>query len=337
MRFEHPQILNLLFALPLLGLFFWWAFRRKRRLLERFANVRVIDRLIASTSQRKQVAKAAGLVAAQALLIVALARPQWGAVTRPIERKGVDLLVAIDTSRSMLARDVPPDRLTRAKHELQGLIRRVQGDRVGIVPFAGTAFVACPLTLDYGLAMDILDTININSVPVQGTAIGTAIKTATDTFQRTARGQRVLVLLTDGEDQGTDPVGEAEKAAKEGVIIYTIGIGSREGNPIPTDGSLKKDAEGNPVNSRLDSDTLQKIALKTGGKYIEGKPGGELELDEIYSSINQLQKSLQESKSYTIYEERFAWFLLPAILILVWELLQNDRKRQTAEWQGRFQ
>jgi len=327
MQFGNPQVLNLLFALPTVALFFWWVFRRKRRLLGRFAGVAVIDRLIATTSRAKQIAKACGLVLAVALIIVALARPQWGSHTRPIEKKGVDIMIAIDTSRSMLARDIPPDRLTRAKQELRALIRRVQGDRVGIIPFAGTAVVQCPLTLDYGLAMDILDTVNVDSVPVQGTAIGTAIRTATDTFKRTAKGKRVLILLTDGEDQGTHPVAAAAEAAKEGVVIYAIGIGTREGNPIPEAGKLKKDSEGNPVNSRLDAETLQRAALKTGGKYIEGKPSGEMELDEVYASVGALEKTLQESKVYTIYEERFGWFLLLAALILAWELIQTDRRK----------
>lgn len=336
MRFENPEMLFLLLALPLAGLFFWWSFRRKRRLLERFAHVAVIDRLIASTSRRKQVAKVVGLMAALALIVVALGRPQWGAKTRPIEKKGVDLLIAIDTSRSMLARDIPPNRLARAKQQLRGMIRRLQGDRVGIVAFAGTAFVLCPLTLDYGLAMDILDSVDIDSVPVQGTAVGTAIKTATQAFRSAGRGKRILLLLTDGEDQGTQPLEAAEAAAQEGVVVYAIGIGSREGNPIPEGGKLKMDTGGNPVNTRLDAETLQKIALKTGGKYIEGKPSGELELDEIYASIDQFEKTEQESKTYTIYEDRFPWFLGLAALLLAWEMVQNDRRRRSEAWEGRF-
>ena len=342
MRFEHDKVLFLLFALPLLGLFFWWVMQRKRRLLERFAGVKVIERLIETTSRRKQIAKMAGLGAAIAFIILALARPQWGAHSRPIEKKGVDVMIAIDTSRSMLARDIPPNRLTRAKQELRGLIRRMRGDRVGIVVFAGTAFVQCPLTLDYGLAMDILDGVNEQTVPVQGTAIGTAIRMSTQAFRRASsedakfdqtKIRGVLVLLTDGEDQGTDPLAAADEAAKEKIQIYTIGIGTPEGNPIPEGVSHHKDTEGNPVNTRLNAETLEKVALKTGGKYIEGKPSGELELEEVYSSISQLDKRLQESKTYTIHEERYGWFLLIAALLLAWELAQNDRRRIPAAFQ----
>lgn len=336
MRFEEPQLLYLLFALPALALFLWWAHRRRRVRLERFADAALVERLTASVSSRKRLAKSAGLVVAAGLIVFALARPQWGDITRPIEKKGVDLIVALDTSRSMLARDVPPNRLERAKRQLRGLLHRERGDRVGILAFAGAAFMQCPLTLDYGLAMDILDTIDVNAIPTQGTAIGTAIRSATEAFDNAARGRRALVLLTDGEDQGTEPLEAAREAAEKGVIIYAIGIGSRDGNPIPEGGSHKIGPDGNPVNTRLDAETLQKIALMTGGKYVEAKPSGELELDEIYASIDALEKTTQEERSRRVYEDRFMWFLLAAALILVWEILQNDRRKTTGEWAGRF-
>lgn len=326
-RFEHETVLLLLFGLPALAACFWWAFRRRRRLLERFAGAAVVDRLIDSVSRRKQIAKAVGLVAAVGLIVTALARPQWGSHRLPIRRKGVDVIVAVDTSRSMLARDVAPSRLDRAKFLLRSLVKRLRGDRVGVIAFAGAATVECPLTLDYDLALSVLDVIDADTIPVQGTAIGDTIRAAVKAFERTGRAERVLVLLTDGEDQGTDPVGAAEEAAKAGVTIYAIGIGSRQGNPILIDGKVKKDAQGDPVRTRLDAETLQRVALKTGGKYIEAQPGGDVELQEVYASINQLQKTVQESKLSTIYEERFVWFLLAAALILAWEMLQNDRVR----------
>ena len=173
----------------------------------------------------------------------------------------------------------------------------------------------------------MLDAVDVDSVPVQGTAIGTAIREAIKAFENAGRGQRVLVLLTDGEDQGTDPLGAADEAAKAGVVIYAIGIGSPEGVPIPEAGQYKKDGEGNLVQTRREADTLQRIALKTGGKYVEGKSSGELELDEVYSSVGEFEKTLQESKTYTIYEDRFPWFLLVAALLLGWEMLATDRRR----------
>lgn len=328
MRFENPNILLLLFALPALAGFFWWALRRKRRLLERFAAAEALERLIATVSRRKQIARAVALTLAVGLILFALARPQWGVKSQSIERKGVDLMVAIDTSRSMLAQDIPPSRLQRAKDQLTAIIHRARGDRVGVIAFAGEAIVQCPLTLDYGLAMDFLSAITPETVPTQGTAIGDAIRAAIKAFERSGTGQQALVLLTDGEDQGTDPLAAAEEAADKGIIIYAIGIGTREGNPIPAGGNYLKDDAGAPVNTRLDAETLQKIALKTGGKYIEGKPSGELEMEEIYASIDRLQKVSREAVKRSVYEERFHWFLLAAALILAAEMIMTDRKRR---------
>lgn len=331
MHFGNQTVLYGLFGLPFIVLFYVWVFRRKKSLLSRMGAWELIQRLIASTSRAKQILKAALLAFGIGLLIFSLSRPQYGSIERPISRKGVDIFIAIDTSLSMMAEDIAPNRLTRAKEQLKGLIHRLKGDRVGIITFAGTAFIQCPLTLDYGLAQNILDTINIDSVPVQGTAIGEAIRNAARSFERSAKGEKVLVLLTDGEDHETDPEGAAKEAAREGIKIYSIGIGSEKGEPIRlSDGSYKRDKEGHTVNSRLDLVLLQKIAQLTNGKTIKANPTGGLELDAIYEDIGLLQKQTLRSQTYTIYEERFQYFLLPVILILILETLTNDRKRAWA-------
>jgi Ca-activated chloride channel family protein len=308
-----------------------WVFRRKKSFLSLMGVWELIQRLIETTSRTKQIAKAAFLAFGIGLLIFSLSRPQYGSIERPISRKGVDIFIAIDTSLSMMAEDIAPNRLARAREQLKGLIHRLKGDRVGIITFAGTAFIQCPLTLDYGLAQNILDTINIDSVPVQGTAIGEAIRIAGHSFERSAKGEKVLVLLTDGEDHETDPEGAAREAAKAGIKIYSIGIGSEKGEPIRlTDGSYKRDKEGHTVNSRLDLVLLQKVAQLTNGKTIKANPTGGLELDAIYEDIGLLQKQTLRSQTYTIYEERFQYFLLPVILILILEMLTNDRRRAMA-------
>ncbi len=328
MHFGNPTVLYGLFALPFVVLFFVWVFKRKKRLLSRLGSWDLVQRLIDSTSRSKQVTKVMLLIIAIGLLLFSMSRPQYGSIERPIRRKGVDIFIAIDTSVSMLAQDIKPNRLARAKEQLKGLIHRLRGDRVGIITFAGTAFVQCPLTLDYGLAQNILDTVEVDSVPVQGTAIGTAIHTATKAFERSAKGEKVLVLLTDGEDHDTDPIGAAKQAAKEGIKIYSIGIGSEKGEPIRLpDGSFKQDTEGHTVNSRLDLALLQKLAQITGGKTIKANPKGSLELDAIYSDIGLIQKKPLRSRTYTIYEERFQYFLLPVILLLIIDMLMSDRKR----------
>jgi Ca-activated chloride channel family protein len=331
MHFGNQTALYGLFGLPFAVFFFVWVFRRKKSLLSRMGAWELVQRLIESTSSTKQIVKAVLLVLGIGLLIFSLSRPQYGSIERPIARKGVDIFIAIDTSLSMMAEDIAPNRLARAREQLKGLIHRLKGDRVGIITFAGTAFIQCPLTLDYGLAQNILDTINIDSVPVQGTAIGEAIRTATRSFERSAKGEKVLVLLTDGEDHETNPEGAAKEAAKEGVRIYSIGIGSEKGEPIRlADGSYKRDKEGHTVNSRLDLVLLQKIAQLTNGKTIKANPTGGLELDAIYEDIGLLQKQTLRSQTYTIYEERFQYFLLPVILILILEMLASDRKRTGA-------
>jgi len=331
MHFGTQTVLYGLFGLPLVCLFYLWVFRRKKSLLSRMGKWELVQRLIDSTSKTKQLIKAGILVVCISLLIFSLSRPQYGSIERPITRKGVDMYIAIDTSLSMMAEDIKPNRLVRAKNQLKGLIHRLRGDRVGIISFAGTAFIQCPLTLDYGLAQNILDTIDYDSVPVQGTAIGEAIRTATNAFDRSAKGEKLLILLTDGEDHETDPLGAASQAAKAGLKIYAIGIGSEKGEPIRlANGSFKKDKQGHTVNSRLDLELLQKIAQLTGGKTIKANPTGSLELDAIYGEIGLLKKQTLRSRTYTIYEERFQYFLLPVILFLLIEMLINDRKKGMA-------
>ncbi|HQH11401.1 MAG TPA: VWA domain-containing protein [Candidatus Sumerlaeota bacterium] len=328
MNFGNQIALYGLFGLPALVLFYVWVFHRKNNLLARMGELELIKRLLPTVSRAKQIAKAALLIFAISLLIFSLARPQYGSIERPITRKAVDIFIAIDTSISMMAQDIQPNRLARAKEQLKGLIHRLKGDRVGIITFAGTAFVQCPLTLDYALAQNILETINTDSVPVPGTAIGEAIRVATKSFEQSALGERVLVLLTDGEDHETDPLGAAQEAAKSAVKIYSIGIGSEKGEPIRlADGSFKQDSQGHVVNSRLDLILLQKIAQQTDGKTIKANPTGGLELDVLYADIGLIQKKTLRSQTYTIYEERFQYFLLPVILLLVIEMLMGDRRR----------
>jgi Ca-activated chloride channel family protein len=328
MNFGNQTILYGLFALPLVVIFYLYVFRRKKMLLLRLGSWELIRRLLPAVSRTRQILKAGMLILAVALLVFSLSRPQYGSIERPITRKGVDIFIAIDTSLSMLAQDIQPSRLARAEEQLNGLIHRLRGDRVGIITFAGTAFVQCPLTLDYALAQNILETIDADSVPIAGTAIGMAIRTATNAFERSARGEKVLVLLTDGEDHETDPLGAAQAAAKAGVKIYSIGIGSEKGEPIRLpDGSFKKDSDGHVVNSRLDLVLLQKIAQATGGKTIKANPKGGLELDVLYADIGLIQKKTLRSQTYTIYEERFQYFLLPVILLLIMEMLTGDRKK----------
>jgi Ca-activated chloride channel family protein len=340
MQFEHPEILFGIFALPLVVLFFWWAQRRRRRLLERFGLWTTVARLIESASPARQALKMGLLVLAPALLIAAFARPQYGATQRTIQRRGLDLLVAIDVSRSMLARDVANEpRIARAKEDLGELIRNARGHRVGIIAFAGNAFVQCPLTLDYGLALSVLDALAVGIVPQQGTSIGRAINEAVGAFERAdAAGSdrkpreplsdRVLLLLTDGEDHDKQALDEAvDRAAKAGVRIFAIGIGSAAGTTIPgAGGQVHRDPEGRFVQTRLDFGTLQEIAGRTRGVAIRGTETGHLDLAKAVEQLNALKQSVQKSAVRTVYEERFVPVLALALLLLVIEMFIGDRK-----------
>jgi Ca-activated chloride channel family protein len=342
MHFGHPEILYGIFALPLFGLFFWWSQKRRRRLLERFGRWSAVARLIETTSSAKQILKMAGLVACVALFIVTLARPQFGASERRLSRRGIDLMIAVDVSNSMLATDIAPSRLARAKEQLRQLIVNSRGHRLGIIAFAGAAFAQCPLTLDYGLALSILDAIEVGIVPLQGTSIGSAIDAAVDAFERAelggegaARradrlGDRVLLLLTDGEDHDKAALQKAvDRAAKAHVKIYAIGIGSTKGVPITmSDGSIKKDAQGQVVTTRLDYETLQRIAFQTGGVAIQGTATGDLDLAEAEKHLDALEQTIQRSTTKIVYEERFVPVLALVLVLLVWEMFQGDRKKR---------
>jgi len=247
--------------------------------------------------------------------------------------KGRDIIIALDTSASMLAEDIQPNRMARAKHELERLIDRLQGDRVGLIVFAGEAFVQCPLTSDYTAAKMFLSEVDVGTVPVPGTSLDRAIDLARNKFVETERQYKVLILLTDGEQTTGDPMPAVEKAAAEGIQIYTIGIGSLSGVPIPIrdeKGQLvewKKQKNGELVQSRLDEGMLLKIATATGGKYYHAS-ADEFELNKIYEDIEQNRAEKTQRSLLTVqYEDRFQWFLLPAFILLMVETMLSDRKR----------
>jgi Ca-activated chloride channel family protein len=350
MHFEHPEILYGIFALPLLGALFWWSQWRRRRLLERFGRWSAVARLIETTSGGKQAMKMALLTLCVGSLVVALARPQWGESERKLTRRGIDLMIAIDVSNSMLASDIEAGgglantRLARAKEQLRRLVVESRGHRIGILAFAGAAFVQCPLTLDYGLALNILDALEVGIVPFQGTSIGAAINTAVDAFERAdqvedderppgPQGERVLLLLTDGEDHDKATMQKAvARASKAGIKIYAIGIGSERGSPITMrDGSIKKDSEDRVVTTRVDYETLSKVALDTGGAVVRGTPTGNLDLREIQKQLDELEQSVQKSATKTVYEERFVPVLALVVILLIWEMFQGDRRAERLE------
>jgi Ca-activated chloride channel family protein len=340
MRFAEPQYFYLLFLLPAFAVFYGWAFRKKRQALARFGNLDLVRKLMAATSSGRQVFKAALILGGVGFLVLAAARPQFGTKEEVVRRKGVDIVVALDTSLSMLAEDIRPNRLERAKREVAALIDRLKGDRVGIVAFAGQAFAQCPLTLDYGAAKLFLDAVDTGLIPVRGTAIGEAIRVSARAFDREQKKYKVLILVTDGEDHEGDPLRAAQQAAGEGVRIYAIGVGTREGEliPIRSDGMVSywKDRSGNIVKSRMDETTLEKVALITDGKYYRSTSSG-IELDRVYEDVSRMEQRELSSRRMTQFEDRYQYPLFLAVACFVAEALLSDRRKVRQEWRGRFE
>ena len=336
MRFAAPEYLWLLLGLPVLIGLFVVSFRRRRRALEVFGDLRLVRRLSTSASLERRIIKASVLVAAAAFLILALARPQWGAGLETVARRGVDVIIAVDTSTSMLAEDVKPNRLAQARAAVSSFIDLLRGDRVGLVAFAGNAYVACPLTVDYSAAGMFVDILDTDLIPVQGTAIAEAIQHAIGAFRQGERRYKVLVLITDGEDHEGNVPGAARAAAAEGITIYTIGVGSAAGEPIPLRNArgdiigYKEDKEHRKVTSRLGESDLEAIALATGGKYFRSTPEG-IELRRVYEEISRMDQRTLSGRTMIAYEERYQIPLGAAILLLVLEAALGDRRRVAAQ------
>jgi Ca-activated chloride channel family protein len=257
-----------------------------------------------------------------------------------IERKGVDIMVALDISRSMLAEDIAPNRLDRAKHEIGKFIDLLKGDRVGLIVFAGESFVQCPLTLDYGAAKMFLDVVSTEWIPLQGTALADAVDQAVVSFRSKAKKHKVLVILSDGEDHEGEAMEAARRAAHKGVRVYTVGIGSESGVPIPlakSSGNVvyKKDKRGNLVMTRLNPLVLEKIALECDGKYFHA--GTSLDLTRIYAEIFEMEKKDLGMNKVAIHEERYQLFLLIAIVLLLVEYFLSERVKMHNVWRGRFE
>ena len=340
-RFADFHYIYLFILLPLLITFYFYAFYKKKSLLKMFGSLGLMKLLAGTTSRKRQILKVSLLLLGFSFLILALMRPQIGTRLETVKREGQDIVIALDVSKSMLAEDIKPNRLQKAKHEIAGLIDRLEGDRVGLVAFAGQSFTQCPLTLDYGAAKIFLDIMDTETIPVPGTAIGEAIKTSINVFDKKERKHKVLVLITDGEDHESEPLKWAKEAKKEGIIIYTVGIGSIEGVPIPENPSevskgFKKDKDGEVVISKLDEVTLEKIALETNGKYYRATPR-EAELDKIYEAVYGMEKKELASLQFTQFEDRFQYFLIIALVLIVFEFIVSDRIKTKKEWKGRFE
>jgi len=337
LRFRSPGYLSLLAVVPAVIYLYRWGGFRKAKALRRFVSDELLDAMTATVDYAARKRRTVLFIVALVFLVTALGRPLSGNLEEEITRRGIDIIVALDTSDSMLAEDMTPNRLAKAKHEVGNLIDRLAGDRIGLVVFAGDAYVACPLTLDHAAAKMILDDVDTQYVSLPGTNIERAIRTAAKGFVEAERKYKVLLLITDGEhlETGADPVAAASAAAEKGVRIYAIGVGNPAGGvPIPIRdprGKLleyKKDRTGEPVATRLDDITLRKIALATNGKYYQAT-GEEFELDSIYDDIRDEEKKELQSYLYTRGADRFQYPLVAALVLLLMAEFTNERRPET--------
>lgn len=335
LMFENPQYFWLFWFLPVLLVLFILSQYVRKRNMGKFGNTKVVKHLTPFISKNRPWLKHIFLLLVFSFLTMALINPKVGSRMEEATREGVDIIVALDVSKSMLAEDIRPNRLERAKIALSGLIDKTGNDRIGIVAFAGNAVTQVPLTTDKFAAKMILQTINTNSVSVQGTAIGKAIKRAARSFNKDDASSKVIIILSDGEGHADDPVAAAKNAAEKNITIHTIGIGTTKGAPIPIyqNGEMTgyiRDEQGNTVITRYDEQTLKNIANATNGIFLKGNTA-DLGLNEVLEHINEMEKKTYDEIVFADYESKYHYFIALALIFLFIELMIFERKNKHIE------
>jgi Ca-activated chloride channel family protein len=333
LRWANPGMLKLLWLLPAVVGLYVYAARARRRALERMAAPGAVDRIAPARIRRRRRLRAGLMTVGLGLLVVAAARPQFGTKMERVQRAGVDVVFAVDTSQSMLARDVKPDRLGAAKETVSALIARMTGDRVGIVAFAGEAFLYCPLTIDYGAAQMFLDAMDTQVIGDPGTALADAIGVARDGFGAAEHKYHHLVILSDGEDHGGGAVEAAREAAEAGLTIHVVGTGRTEGEPIPKvgpDGRVighKMDEDGQVVVTQLEEETLKEVAEAGRGVYVAASGGG-IPVDRVLGALQREEGRLVGTWQFEEYRERYQIPLALAIFLVAAAAIIPDRRRR---------
>lgn len=331
-RFEHPIFFLLFGGLALCVALFIFITVRREKILARLGDLRLLKQLIPNVSPAKRITKFVLWAFAASFFILGMCNLQTGSKVQEVKREGADIMVCLDVSKSMLAEDIKPNRLTHAVLAMEKFIDRLNGDRLGIIVFAGNAYVQLPITTDYSAAKLFLGSISPEMVPVQGTNITDAIAKAEESFATDEGKNRAIILITDGEDHEPDAVRMAEDAAEKQIMINTIGVGSETGVPIPdykngVPSGYKKDREGNTVVSKLNTSLLKEIAAKANGVYVQAS-NSDLGLNAVLDKINELDKKQMESKMYTDYEDQFRLFFIISLIFLLAEFLINERVSQ---------
>ena len=324
-RFAHPEYLYLLLAAPALVALFAWALYDRRRRLARFGDPATVATLMPDASTGRMKLKFILFTTAVILVILAAARPQFGSKLREQKSEGIEMMLAVDISNSMLAEDFEPNRLERTKYAINKLFDGLEQDRVGVIVFAGDATVQLPITSDYRMAKAFAKPISPSMASVQGTSIGKALSLAEMSFSSGSGDSRVIILITDGEDHEGNVMQAAERAAEQGIRIFTIGIGTPEGAPIEIGGEFIKDEKGDMVVSKLDEKMLQEIARITGGAYIRATKQS-IGLDEIVRAINDMEQSELSTVRFEEYNEQFQYLIAVAFALLLVEFWLLDRR-----------
>lgn len=333
-RFENIEFLYGLILIPVLAAAFALLRANRKKILKEYAESRFWQTIIPNQSAFKEYFKFVLIVIGLAFLILGAANPQIGTKLEEMKREGVEIVVALDVSNSMLAEDVKPSRLDRAKQFISRLLDKLTGDKIGLVVFAGEAYLQLPMTVDYSAAKLILGAVGTEMIHTQGTAIGRAIELGVDSFpeREEQKQNRVLILITDGENHEDDAIGAAKEAAEQGVIVHAIGIGSSQGGPIPLHSGapqrgFHKNSQGEIVVSKLNADALNQIAAAGGGEFIQSS-GADPNLSGLIDELSKLEKSEYQSKMFADYEDRFQYFIAAAIFFLLAEFAISSRRNK---------
>ena len=328
-RFEHPDYLYLLFVLPALLLLFLYSMYIKKRNLKKFGDMKIIRELMPDVALKRQHIKFWILFFCVGLFILIIARPQFGSKLETVKKQGIEVMICLDVSNSMLSTDISPSRLDKSKQLLSRLIDSFQNDKVGLIVFAGDAFIQLPITSDYLSAKMFLSSINPAMVPTQGTAIGAAINLAVRSFSPNENTEKAIVLITDGENHEDDALGAAKAAAEKGIMINVLGVGSIQGGaiPIPNSNNFQRDKEGNMVITKLNEQMCQEIAMTGNGMYARTDNTNSA-LKALETQLDKLSKSEVESRVYTSYDEKYQFFAWIVLILLILEFFILDRRNR---------
>ncbi len=330
-RFAHPEYFYIFLIIPVFVVLFAFSRILHHKALKKFGNLAILQQLMPSVSNGRPIIKFIVWLLALTMIITALAQPQFGSKLKTTKRKGVELIIALDVSNSMKAQDLKPNRLDRAKRAIAKLTERLSDDKIGLIVFAGQAYVQLPITADYSSAKLFLESIDTDIVPVQGTAIGAAIDMAVNSFTPNNEGSKAIIVITDGENHEDDAVGMSRSAKEKGIIVHTIGMGLPQGAPIPLGGEgsndFLKDKSGSIVVTKLDEQMLTQIAEAGGGSYIRAN-NAEVGLNTLFNEIEKMEKSEMEARDYAEYNDQFPIFLSLALALFLLDLMILDRKNK---------